>query len=51
MGDASVTWIRSPTRHAGPDELIGVLEVRADGSARAAIAVDDALPVFPWRPA
>jgi hypothetical protein len=25
-------------RHAGPNELIGVLEVRADGSCRAAIA-------------
>src|SRR6185295_8684401 len=35
--DPRITFI-SGKRHAGPNELIGVLEVRADGSARAAIA-------------
>jgi len=32
-----ITIVRGD-RHAGPNELIGVLEVRADGSSRAAIA-------------
>jgi hypothetical protein len=35
--DPRITLITGP-RHAGPEQLIGVLEVRADGSCRAAIA-------------
>ena len=35
--DPRITLITGP-RHAGPNELIGVLEVRADGTCRAAIA-------------
>jgi hypothetical protein len=35
--DPRITWITGE-RHAGPNELIGVLEVRVDGSCRAAIA-------------
>ncbi|HEY5923272.1 MAG TPA: hypothetical protein VIV11_16445 [Kofleriaceae bacterium] len=35
--DPRITLITGE-RHAGPNELIGVLEVRADGSARVAIA-------------
>jgi hypothetical protein len=35
--DRRITIIRGE-RHAGPNELIGVLELRADGSCRAAIA-------------
>ncbi len=35
--DPRITLITGP-RHAGPNELIGVLEVRIDGSCRAAIA-------------
>ena len=35
--DPRITWI-SGERHAGPNELIGVLEVRSDGSCRAALA-------------
>jgi hypothetical protein len=37
LRDGRVMILRGE-RHAGPDELIGVLEVRADGSSRAAIA-------------
>lgn len=37
MLDPRITWITGE-RQAGPNELIGVLEVRGDGSARAAIA-------------
>ena len=35
--DPRITWV-SGERRAGPNELIGVLEVRADGSCRAALA-------------
>ena len=35
--DPRITWITGE-RHAGPNEWIGVLEVRADGTCRAAIA-------------
>jgi hypothetical protein len=35
--DPRVTWVDDGVQ-AGPNELIGVLEVRADGSCRAAIA-------------
>lgn len=35
--DPRITSITGP-RHDGPDELIGVFEVRADGGCRAAIA-------------
>jgi hypothetical protein len=35
--DPRVTWVDGNV-HAGPNELIGVLEVRADGTCRAAIA-------------
>ena len=35
--DPRITFITGE-RHEGPNELIGVLEVRADGSARVAIA-------------
>lgn len=35
--DPRITWITGDY-HAGPNELIGVLEVRRDGSCRAAIA-------------
>jgi hypothetical protein len=35
--DPRITWVTGE-RHDGPNELIGVLEVRSDGSCRAAIA-------------
>ncbi len=35
--DPRITWIEGE-HHTGPNELIGVLEVRADGACRAAIA-------------
>lgn len=35
--DPRITWITGERRE-GPDELIGVLEIRADGSCRAAVA-------------
>src|SRR6266436_1445218 len=35
--DPRITWGRGE-RQAGPNELIGVLEVRADGGCRAALA-------------
>ncbi|HEV7557447.1 MAG TPA: hypothetical protein VGO00_18410 [Kofleriaceae bacterium] len=35
--DPRITWVTGE-RHAGPNELIGVLELRADDSCRAAIA-------------
>jgi hypothetical protein len=35
--DERVQWVRG-ARQAGPDELIGVLELRADGSCRAVFA-------------
>ena len=38
--DERITWLRGE-RHHGPRELIGVLEVRADGSCRAAFAERD----------
>lgn len=37
MSDPRITWIRG-SKQVGPEELIGVLEVRADGSCRAAFA-------------
>jgi hypothetical protein len=37
MTDARITWVRGERRN-GPMELIGVLELRADGSCRAAFA-------------
>jgi hypothetical protein len=37
MTDPRITWVRGEER-AGPRQLIGVLEVREDGAARAAIA-------------
>jgi len=35
--DPRITWIEGE-QHVGPNELIGVLEVREDGTCRAAIA-------------
>src|SRR5438132_1043071 len=35
--DSRFTWIRG-ARHHGPNELIGVLELRIDGACRVAIA-------------
>lgn len=35
--DPRITWVEGE-RHDGPNELIGVLELRADGACRAAIA-------------
>jgi hypothetical protein len=37
MTDDRITWVRGRCRR-GPRELIGVLEVRADGSCRAVLA-------------
>jgi len=37
MADERITWVRS-NRCRGPRQLIGVLEVRADGACRAALA-------------
>jgi hypothetical protein len=36
-GDPRITWVRGERRE-GPDELIGVLELRGDGSCRAVLA-------------
>ena len=35
--DPRITWVRGD-RHAGPDETIGVLELKADGRVRAVFA-------------
>lgn len=35
--DPRFTWVRG-ARHAGPNELIGVLELRDDGTCRVAVA-------------
>ena len=37
MSDPRITWFRGMTRTGSPTQAIGVLEVRADGSCRAAI--------------
>src|SRR2546423_14969943 len=37
MADARIVWVRGE-RRSGPMELIGVLEVRADGTSGAALA-------------
>jgi hypothetical protein len=36
-GDPRITWLRGE-RQSGPDEMIGVLELRPDGACRAAFA-------------
>ncbi|MDP2275636.1 MAG: hypothetical protein Q8N23_03485 [Archangium sp.] len=37
MADLRITWVRG-AKQVGPEELIGVLEVHADGSCRALFA-------------
>ncbi len=37
MTDSRITWVRG-AKNAGPEELIGVLEIKADGSCRALFA-------------
>jgi hypothetical protein len=52
MAHGRIIWVRGERRN-GPMELIGVLELRADGSCRAAFAertLDQGPPVFPKRP-
>jgi hypothetical protein len=37
MADGRITWVRGP-RRAGPMQMIGVLELKADGTCRAVFA-------------
>lgn len=37
MEDSRITWVRG-AKQAGPEQLIGVLELKADGSCRALFA-------------
>ena len=37
MTDARITWVKGP-KQVGPEEMIGVLELKADGSCRAVFA-------------